>query len=214
MPWKRNYRKRARFRRRRYYGRRSAGTGRRSYRTGYNRFGRISSPELKSKTLTRDGVMAAATVQEFVVWPAIVQGMQDDQRIGNRINGKFLNIRLILSSRRPTDATLPQNPPVLRYVLWQSKDPTSNAAGALPNLTLVDFLNTKQIRILKTGYITLDLSGTARVKVLNTNLRNRTINFIANTDVSANTTQRIYLSVYTTQVVDWQMQSKFYFADP
>ena len=212
----------ARRNRRRYAARliqrkwRTRGTGR-GYRTGYNRFGRISGPELKSKTLTRDGATAANTVQEIVCWPSIVQGFQDDQRIGNRINAKFLNIKLLLMSRRPADATLPLNPPVIRYVLWQSKDPTTPAAGVpaqMSTLTLVNFLNTKQCKILKTGYITLSGAGTARVKSLNLNMRNKTIDFIANTDVTANTPQAVYLHLYSNQVFDWQHQSKFYFADP
>ena len=195
---------------------RSRGTGR-GYRPGYNRFGRVSGPELKSKVLFRDGVTAANTVQEIVCWPAITQGFQDDQRIGNRINAKFLNVKLLLMSQRPPDATLPLNPPVIRYVMWQSKDPTTNAAGVaaqMSTLTLTNFLNTKQVRILKTGYITLSSAGTARVKPLNYNFRNKTIDFIANTDVTANTSQCVYLHLYSNQVFNWQHQSKFYFADP
>lgn len=188
-----------------------------SYRVGYNRFGKVSAPELKSKVLTRDGVTAANTVQEIVCWPAIVQGMQDDQRIGNRINGKFLNVKLLLMSQRPADAVLPINPPVIRYVMWQSKDPTTPVTGIgsqMSSLTLVNFLNTKQIRILKTGYITLSAAGTAKVKALNQKLYNRTIDFIANSDVTANTSQCIYLHLYSNQIFNWQHQSKFYFADP
>jgi len=206
------YRKRARPRR----GYRTRGIGR-GYRAGYNRFGRISSPELKSKTLTREGVTPGETVQEIVCWPSIVQGMQDDQRIGNRINAKFLNVKLLLMSQRPSDATLPLNPPVIRYVMWQSKDPTTAVTGIpaqMSTLTLVNFLNTKQVRIIKTGYITLSSAGTAKVKSLNFKMRNRTIYFIANTDVTANTTQCVYLHLYSNQVFNWQHQSKFYFADP
>ena len=200
--------------RRRRYNTRGPGRG---YRVGYNRFGRVSNPELKSKVLFRDGATAANTVQEIVCWPAITQGFQDDQRIGNRINAKFLNVKLLLMSRRPSDATLPLNPPVIRYVMWQSKDPTTPAAGVsaqMSNLTLTNFLNTKQCKILKTGYITLSGAGTARVKPLNYNFRNKTIDFIANTDVTANTPQAVYLHLYSNQVFDWQHQSKFYFADP
>ena len=123
---------------------RSRGTGR-GYRVGYNRFGRISGPELKSKVLFRDGVTAGGDVQEIVCWPSIVQGFQDDERIGNRINAKFLNIKLLLMSQRPQDSTLPLNPPVIRYVLWQSKDPTTVASGVpaqMSGLTLTNFLNT------------------------------------------------------------------------
>jgi len=194
---------------------RTRGTGR-GYRTGYNRFGRISGPELKSKVLNRDGTTAAATVQQLVVFPSIVQGFQDDQRIGNRINGKFLNIKLILWSQRPADATLPIIPPVVRYVLWQTKDSTSltGTANNMNNLSLVNFLNTKSTRILKTGYVTLSAAGTAKIKALNCNLRNRTFDYIANTDTTANTSQHIYLTVFSNQLFSWEHQSKFYFADP
>jgi len=194
---------RKRYGRKRY---RTRGTGR-GYRPGYNRFGRVSAPELKSKVLTRGGVTAGGTVQEIVVWPSIVQGMQDDQRIGNRINGKFLNIKLLLMSQRPQDSTLPINPPVIRYVLWQSKDPVSGASG-------INFINTKQVRILKHGYVTLSSAGTAKVKSLNHKLRNQTIDFIANSDVTANTTQYVFLHLFSNQTFNWEHQSKFYFADP
>ena len=195
---------------------RTRGTGR-GYRVGYNRFGRVSNPELKHKVLTRDGTTSPATVQEIICWPSIVQGMQDDQRIGNRINAKFLNIKLLLMSQRPVDASLPLLPPVIRYVLWQSKDPTTVASGVaaqMSSLTLVNHLNTKQVKVLKTGYLTLSGAGTAKVKSLNYNFRNKTIDFIANTDVTANTPQAVYLHLYSNQIFSWQHQSKFYFADP
>lgn len=197
----------------RRYNTRGPGRG---YRAGYNRFGRVSNPELKSKVLTREGVTAANTVQPIICWPAIVQGFQDDQRIGNRINGKFLNIKLLLMSQRPPDATLPINPPVIRYVLWRTKDSTAIAGSstAMNTLTLVNFLNTKEVRVLKTGYITLSSAGTAKVKSLNYNMKNQTIDFIANTDVTANTSQYVYLTLYSNQTFNWQHQSKFYFADP
>lgn len=222
MPWRSMLRKqfaaqriqRAYRRRSRRYNTRGPGRG---YRVGYNRFGRVSNPELKSKVLFRDGVTAANTVQEIVCWPSIVQGFQDDERIGNRINAKFLNIKLLLWSQRPPDATLPLNAPIIRYVLWQSKDPTTVAAGVpaqMSTLTLTNFLNTKQVRVLKTGYITLSEAGTAKVKSLNTNMKNKTIDFIANTDVTSNTPQAVYLHLYSNQVFNWSHQSKFYFADP
>lgn len=213
MPYykKRNYRRR-RARRPRRYNTRGPGRG---YRVGYNRFGRVGNPELKSKTLNRDGTTAAATVQQLVVFPSIVQGFQDDQRIGNRINGKFLNIKLILWSQRPEDATLPIIPPVIRYVLWQTKDSTAITGSAtnMNNLTLSNFLNTKSTKIMKTGYVTLSASGTAKIKGIYHNFRNQTINYIANTDVTANTGQHVYLTLFSNQLFSWEHQSKFYYSD-
>lgn len=205
-----------RFRSRRRYNTRGPGRG---YRVGYNRFGRVSNPELKSKVLFRDGVTAGNTVQEIVCWPAITQGMQDDERIGNRINAKFLNVKLLLWSQRNNDVppSAAINAPLIRYILWQSKDPTTAAAGVpaqMATLTLNNFINTKQVKVLKQGYITLSSAGTCRVKSLNTNFRNKTIDFIANTDVTANTPQAVYLHLYSNQVFNWSHQSKFYFADP
>lgn len=215
MPYRKYYKKKYRPRRRgaRRYNTRGPGRG---YRVGYNRFGRVSNPELKSKVLTRDGTTAAATVQQLVVWPSIVQGIQDDQRIGNRIAGKFLNIKLILWSQRPADNTLPIIPPVIRYVLWTTKDSTTIAGSAtnMDNLTLSNFLNTKSTRLLKHGYITLSASGAAKVKHINHKLYNKTIDYVANTDVTANTSQHIYLTLYSNQLFSWEHQSKFYFADP
>lgn len=194
---------------------RTRGTGR-GYRPGYNRFGRVSNPELKTKVLTRDGVTPPATVQQIICWPSVTQGIQEDQRLGNRINAKFLNIKLLLMSQRPDNATLPVNPPVIRYVLWTTKDSTApaGASTAMNNLTLVNFLNTKQCRIMKTGYITLSSAGTAKVKSINWNFRNKTIDFIANNDITANTGQHVYLTLYSNQIFNWEHQSKFYFADP
>lgn len=211
MAFKRKFKPRRRFRRTRTRG------PARNYRPGFNRFGRIASPEIKQKVLTREGVTAANTVQEIVIFPSIVQGTQDDQRLGNRIAAKFLNVKLLLMSQRPDNATLPLNPPVIRYIMWMSKDPTTVAAGVsaqMSTLTLVNFINTKQVRILKHGYITLSGAGTAKVKSLNLNMKNRVCDFIANTDVTANTTDYVFLHLYSNQIFNWQHQSKFYFSDP
>ena len=214
MPYNTRPRKRQRTRAPRRYatitmrGRyRTRGTGR-GYRPGFNRFGRISGPELKTKVLTRDGVTAGSTVQQIICWPSITQGIQEDQRIGNRINGKFLNIKLLLFSQRPDNATLPVNPPVIRYVMWTTKDSTAQAGNstAMNNLTLVNFINTKEVRVMKTGYITLSGAGTAKVKSLNWNFKNQTIDFIANSDITANTDQHVYLTLYSNQVFNWEHQ--------
>lgn len=213
MVYKRKYRPRRRRYRRRYATRGPA----RGYRPGFNRFGRIASLEIKSKTLTRTGVTAANTVQEIVCFPSVEQGTQNDQRVGCRLAAKWLSIKLLLMSQRPDNATLPINPPVIRYVAWQSKDPTSVVSGVpsqMDDLTLVNFLNTRQIRILKHGYITLSSVGTAKVKSLNIKFHNKVINFIANSDVTANTTDYVFLHLYSNQVFNWQHQSKFYFSDP
>lgn len=210
------YHKKKRNVRRRRYGRRynTRGPGR-GFRTGYNRFGRIANPELKSKVLVRDGSTLATVVQQLVVFPSIVQGFQDDQRIGNRINGKFLNIKLILWSTRVGDGSLPIIPPVIRYVLWQTKDSTSTTGTAtnMNNLTLSNFLNTKQSKILKTGYVSLSGAGTAKIKGIYHNFRNQTINYIANTDGTANTGEYVYLTLYSNQSFTWEHQSKFYYSD-
>lgn len=192
---------------------RTRGTGR-GYRVGYNRFGRVSAPELKSKILERDGTMAANTITDLTIFPSITQGVKETERLGNRVNAKFLNVKVILQQKRPDEINLPQEPAVIRYVMWQNKDPTSNAAGTLTGLTLTAFLNTKTIRVLKTGYINLSPSGTARVLKLNHNCRNKTINFKEDTDVSANTSERYYLSLYTSNLVSYDYASKFYWADP
>lgn len=212
MAFKRKFKPRRRFRRR--YNTRGPARG---YRPGYSRFGRNPTPEIKQKVLTRAGVTSANTVQEIVIFPSIEQGTGSDQRISNRIAGAFLNCKLLLMSQRPADATLPLNPPVIRYVMWMSKDPTTVASGIsaqMSSLTLVNFINTKQIRILKTGYITLSGAGTAKVKSLNLKLKNKVIDFISNTDVTANTSDYIFLHLYSNQIFNWQHQSKFYFSDP
>lgn len=213
MPYRKRYRPRRRRYRRRYNTR---GPGR-GYRAGYNRFGRIAGPEIKQKCLTRSGVTAANTVQEIVIFPSIARGTQDDERIGARISGKYLNVKLLLFSQRLADAAMPVNAPVVRYIMWMSKDPTTTAAGVsaqMSSFTLVNFINTKQVRILKTGYITLSAAGTVKVKSLNLKLRNKTIDFISNTDVTANTSQYVFLHLYSNQIFNWQHQSKFYFSDP
>jgi len=119
-------------------------------------------------------------------------------------------------SQRPADATLPINPPVIRYVLWQTKDSITTAgnSAAMNGLTLVEFLNTRECRIMKTGYITLSSAGTAKVKSLNWNFRNKTMNYIANTDQTVNTSEYVYLTLFSNQLFNWEHQSKFYFSDP
>lgn len=192
---------------------RTRGTGR-GYRVGYNRFGRVSAPELKSKVLERTGTMTANSITDLVIFPAITQGIKETERLGNRINAKFLNVKLILKQKRPDELSLPADPAVLRYVMWQNKDPASNAASTLSGLTLTAFLNTKTIRILKTGYVTLSAAGTARVLQLRHNCRNKTIAYKEDSDTSANTSERYYLAVFSSNVVNFEYQSKFYFADP
>lgn len=186
----------------------------RGYRGGWSRFGRMSQPELKSKVLGDRGSIAAQGTLDAVIFPSITQGITETQRLGNRINAKFLNIKLILKQARQPDVNLPIDAAVLRWVLWKNKDPVSNAGGTLSGLTLTSFLNTKQIHIVKTGYITLSPSGTARVKPININCRNAVVDFKEDSDVSANTTQRYYLAVYSSLGVSYEFQSKFYFADP
>ena len=200
-----------RWRRRRWA--RSRGPGR-GYPLGRSRFGRMSQPELKSKVLTGRGEIAAQDTLQAVVFPSITQGITETERLGNRINAKFLNIKLILKQSRPPDADLPQDGAVMRWVLWKNKDPTSNAGGTLTGLSLTSFINTKTTHIVKTGYITLSAAGTAKVKSINTKLYNKVIDFKEDSDVSANTTDRYYLAVYSSLPVYYEFQSKFYFADP
>lgn len=192
---------------------RTRGTGR-GYRPGYSRFGRVSAPEIKSKVLARDGTMAAQSITDLVIFPSITQGINESQRLGNRINAKYLNVKLMLSKDRDAEINLPASPAVIRWVLWQNKDPTSNAAATITGLSLTSFLNTKTIRVLKTGYTTLANYGQAKVLKINTNLRNQVVDFKEDSDVSANTTQRVYLTLYTSNLVQYEYQSKFYFADP
>jgi len=192
---------------------RTRGPGR-GYKAGYSRFGRISQPELKSKVLGDRGTIPAQGTLDAVIFPSITQGITETERLGNRINAKFLNIKLILKQARQPDINLPTDAAVIRWVLWKNKDPTSNAGGTLSGLTLTSFLNTKQIQIVKTGYMTLSPSGTARVKSINTKCYNKVIDFKEDSDVSANTTQRYYLAVYSSLGVTYEFQSKFYFADP
>lgn len=216
MPYRRSYRPRRTRRpmyRRRFNRYRTRGTGR-GYRPGFNRFGRVSAPELKAKVLARDSTIGAGQIEDIVVFPSIVQGINQDQRIGNRINAKFLNVRAFFTLKRAPDIDLPQEPCLIRYVLWMNKDPTTNAAGTIANLSLTSFLNTKTIRVLKTGYLTLSNYGQARILKINQNMRNKTIDFLEDSDVSANTSQRIFMTVYSTEQVGYEYQSKFYFADP
>lgn len=192
---------------------RTRGTGR-GYRPGFSRFGRVSAPELKSKTLTGRSVIGAQDIEDLVVWPSITQGIGQENRVGNRINSKFLNIKLFLTQTRSPDISLPQDPGFVRWVLWQNKDPTSNAAATIANLSLTSFLNTKTIRIAKTGYVAMNNSAAGKMVKINHNCRNKVVDFKEDSDVSANTAQRYYLTLYSTQQVSYQYQSKFYFADP
>lgn len=192
---------------------RTRGPGR-GYRPGLSRFGRISQPELKSVVLARSGDAAAASTTDLTIFPTIDQGINEDQRIGNRINGKFLNLKLMLSKDRDPEINLPATPCIIRWVMWQNKDPTSNANGTIAGLSLTSFLNTKTIRVLKTGYCTLANYGQAKVLKINTNLKNQVMDFKEDADMTVNTTQRVYFTMYSSNQLYWEYQSKFYFADP
>lgn len=203
MAYKRKYKPRRRFKPRARHRRRPA----------YGRFGRISAPELKNRTLSGRGFINSNSVLDAVVFPSVTQGISENERIGNRINGRFLNIKLCMYQMLESDAGVARPPTTCRWVLWQNKDPTSNAAGSLSGLTLTSFINTKVTRIIKHGYITLGASGVTKVKSINNNLRNLVINFKEDSDVSANTTQRYYLSIYSNEGAHYEFQSKFYFSD-
>jgi hypothetical protein len=211
MPYRKYYKKK--FRPRRYRKRKTYGPGR-GYPLGMSRFGRIAQPELKSKILSRDSTIGAGSIEDIVIFPSIVQGIDQDQRIGNRIVSKFLNVKVFFTISRQPDISLPQEPGFIRYVMWSNKDPTSNASATISGLNLTSFINTKQVRIHKTGYLTMNNYGQAKVLKLNHKCRNRVIDFKEATDVSANTTQRYYLTVFSTQQVGYEYQSKFYFSDP
>ena len=62
--------------------------------------------------------------------------------------------------------------------------------------------------------MTLNAYGQAKMLKINHNLKNMTIDFLEDSDVSANTSQRVFLTVYSTEQVGYEYQSKFYFADP
>lgn len=195
---------------------RTRGTGR-GYRVGYNRFGRVSAPELKHQVLGRDATIVNTAPTTIPLPPTVIaQGVGETQRIGNRINAKFLNTKVLLTSRKsePAQGDFQQGN-IVRYVLWQCKDP----AGAIPPvwpdpLTLTSFINTKRFRIVKTGYMTFSSLGGSRVLRLNHNFRNRVMSFADNGDSSIDTSQRVYLTMACKRDIDYEIQSKFYFADP
>lgn len=191
-------------------------SNRRVYRAGYSRFGKISTPELKHNLLQRSGTLTEDTPLVINLPPvSISQGVGEAYRIGNRINGKFLNTRLCLKSRMSESAVGAfQRGTMLRYAIWQGKDP----AGAIPPvwqdpMTLVSFLNTKRFRIIKTGYITFSALGGTKVVTWNIKLGNRTMEFSADGDSSVNTKSRYYLTLFSTRDIDFDIMSKFYFSD-
>lgn len=195
---------------------RSRGTGR-GYRVGYNRFGRISGPELKHQVLARDATLTAGTPTVIQLPPTLItQGVQETQRIGNRINAKFLNTKVLFTSResQPAQGNF-QAGNIVRYVMWQCKDP----AGAIPPtwsdpLTLTSFINTKRFKVLKTGYVSFPALGSSKVLRLNHKFRNQVMSFAENTDSSIDTDKRVYLTLACKRDIDYEWQSKFYFADP
>ena len=208
MPWKKS----ARPRRRRNY-KRTRGPGR-GYRPGVSKFGRIAQPEIKHVLLTGRDSVAANSLSDLTIFPTVEQGIGENQRIGNRIASKFLSFRMVCSQARQPDAALPQSPAVLRYVFWKNKDPTSNANSTLSGLTLISFINTKTVQILKTGYITLSSAGTAKVFKINHKCYNKVINFKEDSDITANTSERMYFTFFSSEPMTYQFMSKFYFSDP
>ena len=189
----------------------------RGYRVGYNRFGRVSNPELKHQVLARDATLQAGTPTVIQLPPTILaQGVGETQRIGNRINAKFLNTKVLFTSResQPAQGNF-QAGNIVRYVMWQCKDP----AGAIPPtwadpLTLTSFINTKRFRVLKTGYVSFPALGASKVLRLNHKFKNQVMSFADNGDTSVDTDKRVYLTLACKRDIDYEWQSKFYFADP
>lgn len=203
------------FRARRMYSN-TRGTGR-GYRPGYSRFGRVSAPELKHQVLARESTIVEGAPSTVNLPPTIIaQGVGETNRIGNRINAKFLNTKVLFTSRQsePAQGNYQQGN-IVRYVLWSCKDP----AGAIPPtwadpLTLTSFINTKRFRIHKTGYVSFPALGGSKVLRLNYKCRNMVMSFADNTDGSVDTTKRYYLTMACKRDIDFEIQSKFYFADP
>ena len=195
---------------------RSRGTGR-GYRVGYNPFGRISGPELKHQVLAREATITAGTPTVIQLPPtAIQQGVGETQRIGNRINAKFLNTKVLLTSResQPAQGNF-QAGNIVRYVMWQCKDPAGVIPPVWPDpLTLTSFLNTKRFKVLKTGYVSFPALGSSKVLRLNYKFRNQVMSFADNSDNSIDTDKRVYLTLAAKRDIDYEWQSKFYFSDP
>ena len=195
----------------------SRGPGR-GYRPGVSRFGRIAQPEMKSQVEAYR--LQLPEGQEYVTQippDNIEQGVQQDQRLGNRIAGKFLTLKMLLSM---TQAGAPgaQTGNIMRWVLWSNKDPVGAAAPSLgPGFTLTSFINTKDVKIHRTGYMTFPSLGATRYKCINLKLKNRVFDFTDNQDDNVNTPQRYYISMWKPNngtALQLEMQSKFYFSDP
>jgi len=184
----------------------------RGYAGGYSRFGRIAQPEFKSKVLLGRADVSALANTEVVIFPTISQGITEDSRLGNRICSKYLNVRVLFTTLTAQPAAAARTC-MVRYVMWQSKDPTTNANLVLGGLNLTSFINTKVVKVLKTGYINMT-PGHGRVLKINYNCKNKVVDFREDTDVTANTTQRIYFTFFTTEGLRYEFQSKFYFSDP
>lgn len=187
-------------------------------RSAYGRFGRIPRPEMKHVVDIYRGQLLPDIPQVWLLPPlAIPQGHGEGQRVGNRIASKFLNTKVCLFNKdynmQQGAGIASQTSACIRYVLWKSKDPN----GVIPPvwadpLTLTSFINTKRVYVLRHGYIGFHL-GQSKVKSINVKCNNRRMNFIDDADQDVNTTERYYITIFSSDTVDFEYQSKFYYTD-
>lgn len=197
---------------------------RRTYQGGYSKFGKISQPELKQyesrvNRLTFTPLVSQGT---FFLPPAgvqIEQGVNEDQRVGNRINAKFLTVKSVLKGINEPGAGARSQ--FVRWVIWQPKGniglpPTEALANAyIGQQSLTSYINTKTVRILKHGMVNLGANGSGKMLVENFKLNNRMMNFSQDLDNFVDTKSWMYITfISDSEVVSVENQNKFYFADP
>lgn len=143
-------------------------------------------PELKRIQYSEDAETITATALNFNKYLAghqVDQGLGDDQRVGNRISAKYLQVKMLLENTNDAKAMM------LRYCIWSPKSTTQDLS-----MTGLSSINRKLFKIIRTGYISVN-HDSARVKTLNIPMYNKVIEYPSN-DVDTPVNQdRLYITL-------------------
>ncbi len=190
------------------------------YRGGYSRFGKMSQPELKNVSSRESLAFSPGNSQFTWTMPpgqlAIPQGTGINNRVGNRINGKYLTCKLVIKGLDNT-AIAPSRGIMMRYVLWAAKEELGGSTpdGYIGAQTLTSFLNTREVRVLKHGMVPFQNISQSKFITIRQRYNNKVFNFTDNAATSVLVKQNVYLTLISdSQTITVDNESRFWFADP
>lgn len=182
-------------------------TRRRStYRKGKSWFGtKKSLPEMKRQHYEiTDQSITSSVYTEYFAGNSISQGLNDNDRIGSRITGKFITSKLLFDNQSDSKAQL------VRWVVWSPRSAT-NTLG----MDGTSFINNKLFRVWKQGYLSIN-HDSARVLSINIPLRNKVFDYSGSAVTAPIEEDKIYISlccVTSGMTVKLSTNTAFYYVD-